>query len=299
MKYPVILLLGWCVYGVQAQTQTLRLGPSEVLATFEDASRLAIDGRNRLFVVDKGAEVVHVLSFDGSELARLGGPGSHDGEFDDPHDVDPGNGLTWLVADTGNGRLQRFSQTYLHLETLAVPREAHYEPGTPDRLEPRDDVMQSGRPVAVAQSPTGEVFSIEASEAVVLKWDQSRRLERTIGGWGAGEGRLVNPVALAVGPDQLYVADRALGSVLVYDLFGGWVQVMARKQVAAVRALGLVGTDLWIILPSQILVLDQHGRVLYEIKAGEGLDLVDAKPVGDEVLLLTSTSLIRASWITP
>ncbi len=291
----LLALLGlFLVPAAQAQDGEVTLADYEVLATFNEACRLAIDARHRLYVVDKGREVVVQLDVDGNELARLGGPGGRDGEFDEPLDFDPGSGLTWLVADAGNGRLQRFSQTFLHLETLAVPRKAHFEPGTPSRLEPRDDVLQSGWPVAVAQSPTGETFAIEANQNVVLKWDRSRRLERAIGGFGLGEATLEEPVALAVDTELLYVADRGSRSIRVYDLFGGYVRTMARGLAEDVRAIGLESSMLWVVLPSRLLVMDATGRKLYDIQVREDLDLVDAAPHGRDVFLLTSTQLLRA-----
>ncbi len=293
MRYllaPLVMLL---VPTAQAQDGVVTLVDYEALATFTEACRLAIDARNRLYVVDKGREVVVQLDVEGQELARLGGPGGRDGEFDEPLDFDPGAGLTWLVADAGNGRLQRFSQTFLHLETLAVPRKAHFEPGTPGRLEPRDDVLQSGWPVAVAQSPTGETFAIEAYQSVVLKWDKSRRLERAIGGFGLGEATLEEPVALAVNTELLYVADRGSRSILVYDLFGGYVRTMARGLAEDVRALVLDSSMLWIVLPSRLLVMDATGRKLYDIQVREDLDLVDAVPHGGDIFLLTPTQLLR------
>ncbi len=277
---------------VHAQRDSTALTGYEVLAAFDDARRLAIDARDRLYVVDKGRESVLQLDLDGREVARLGGPGGSDGEFDEPLDIDPGIGLTWLVADAGNARLQRFSQSFLHLETLAVPREARLEPGTPGRLEPRDDQIEGGRPLAVAQSPTGEVFAIEGAQGLVLKWDKSRRLERTIGGFG--QGALVAPVALDVDTDQLYVADRGLRAIALYDLFGGYIQTIARGQAEDASAVTLDGDKLWLILPSRILVMETTGRYLYTLQVKDGLHLVDAAPHGSAVYLLTRTALIRA-----
>ena len=265
----------------------------EPLATFDHAVAMAMDTQGRIYVVDQGQEVLLQLDADGKELAMLGGPGGGDGEFDLPSDVDPGTGLTWLVADTGNGRLQRFSQTFLHLETLLVPRNEHFQPGSPSRLDPRVEALGSGHPIAVAQSPTGELFAIEKAQGLVMKWDKSRRLERVIGDFVSGEGALAEPVALAVNTERLFVADRELRAILVYDLFGGYIRTLLNGQAHQVQALALAEDLLWIVLPKQIITVSVGGRRQDTIPAPEGHDLVDAIPAAESLYLLTRTTLAR------
>jgi len=294
VRYLIILITTlFALLPVQAQEILVPQQEYEVLATFVEACRLDIDMRGRLYVVDRGRDVVIQLTHDGQEIARLGGPGGGDGEFDEPTDIDPGIGLSWLVADTGNGRLQRFSQTFLHMETLAVPRDTHFEPGTPNRLEPRVEVLDGGRPVAVVQSPAGEVFAIEESQGIVLKWDKSRRLERAIGGFGAGEGTLIEPVALAVDTDLLCIGDRGRGAVVVYDLFGGYVQMLTRGRAESVQALALENNRLWIVSPQRIHVAETTGRHLFTYLVPGKLRIVDAVPYGNHLYLLTRTQLLR------
>ena len=177
------------------------LAAGAVLAHFTDARALAADAAGTLYVVDAGADVLVLLSPEGIRLADFGGPGAAEGEFDEPTDVDPTSGLLWVVADAGNGRLQRFTRTFAHLESLPVAR---VDPGVPGRTaravsvgEPRDFGAADGRPVAVAVGAAKETFAIDAAQGHVLKWDASRRLERTIGGFDAGAGALVEPTALA------------------------------------------------------------------------------------------------------
>ena len=282
----------------QAQDEAaVTLAGYETLASFQEAVSLALDARGRLYVVDRGREQVVQLDPDGTERIRLGGPGGGDGEFDEPLDIDPRAGLTWLVADAGNGRLQRFSQTLLLLETLAVPHTAHFEPGTPSRLEAREDVLRHGWPVAVSQSPTGETFAIEAFLGVVLKWDRSRRMERVIGGFDQGAAALATPVDLVADTDHLYVADAGLQAIVVYDLFGGHVRTMAQGLLADVTAIALDGSRLWVVSPSRLLVMDARGGLLHTIAVRKDLSLVDAAISDATVFVLTPTTLLRAQVV--
>ena len=178
------------------------------------------------------------------------------------------------------------------MESLVVPQDADYEPGMATRLEPRIDIYSSGRPIAVAQSPSGEIFAIEESERLVLKWDKSRRIERAIGGFGAGEGALNDPVALEADGEQIYVADRGLASVVVYDLFGGFVQRFG-TGTDQVEALTLTDNEVWIISSSTIEVYTTSGDLLRTIRSPGELTVIDAAPYGDYLFLLTRTQLVR------
>ena len=293
-----VFLLSACATLLQAQPADTMLADVEVLAYFDEARTLAIDAAGMLFVVDAGKNVVLQLDPDGQLISSLGGPGAEEGQFDAPSDFDPTNGLVWVVADAGNSRLQRFSHTFLHMETLPVARVERFTPGIAARLDPVDDRLPGaadGRPIAVATSSSNELFAIEETQGVVLKWDASRRLERAIGGFEAGAGALVDPVALAVDATQLYVADRGQASVEVYDMFGGYVRSLAHGRAVGVSALTLTGDDLWIVLPSGILVYTRGGRLVHAVGVQLEEALVDAAPHDDQVYLLTAERLLRAA----
>ena len=231
-------------------------------------------------------------------LTTLGGPGADEGAFDGPADVDPTNGLVLLVADAGNGRIQRFSRAFLFLEALPVgERLGETVGGARTRFgsgrERRTGGSGLGRPVAVAASPSGETYAIDATERHVIRWDEGRRVERTIGGYDAGEGALQDPVALAADEASLYVADRGRQAVLVYDAFGGYVRTLADGFAPDVQALSRTGDELWVVLPERLLVYGTDGRLRrrLDVRLGEGL--VDALRVGDALYVLTPTRLFR------
>lgn len=275
-----------------AQPIDTLLSKAASIAQFDDARALALDGAGQLYVVDRGKSSVVQLAADGRVLANLGGPGSDDSQFDDPADIDPADGLVWVVADAGNSRLQRFSHTYLHMETLPVARIERFTPGISGRLDPGGDVgpKGDGRPIAVGVSPSNEIFAIEEAQGLVLKWDASRRLERTIGGYDAGAGTLAEPTALAVGASSLFVADQARAAVFLYDLFGSFVRTLTAENV---QALALQNGDLWVTLPDRILVYERGERLVRVIGFEVGEAVVDAVPHGESLYLLTPTRLLH------
>lgn len=295
--FIALLVAGSCVHAQPADTM---IHEGNELVRFEQARALAVDPAGRLYVVDAGKDAVFIVSPQGQPLSTLGGPGGNEGAFYDPADIDPTNGLVWIVADAGNSRLQRFSRTSLFLSALPVQRVSRGEfdraVQTVFNLGDESGVQEAdGRPIAVISNTANEMFAIDAAQGYVLKWDAARRLERTIGGFGAGAGRLEDPVALALDDTYLYVADRGQRAIAVYDHLGGFVRLLAQRFAEDVRAITVAGGELWIVLPDRLLVYDAQGRLARTIDVRLSEPLVDVAPVGDRLYLLTPTRLLLQS----
>lgn len=279
------------VLAARAQAPDTVVHAREVLARFQDARALAVDTRGFLYVADAGRDVVDKLAPDGTRLAPIGGSGSEHGQFDAPSDVDPTNGLVVVVADMGNGRLQRFSGASLHMETLPVARAE-------DFLVPAQGLERyagDGQPMAVATSPSSEIFALERLDGVVLKWDAWRRPERIIGAFGSAGAYLTEPVALAVDENRLLVADAAREEVLVFDHFGGFVGTLAERLARNTRAMFVQDGGLWLVRPDAVTVHSAGGAGVRTLRMDIGEDLVDARPYGGNLYLLTPTRLLRAA----
>jgi sugar lactone lactonase YvrE len=263
---------------------------------FEEARALGMDPRGRLYVADAGAATVVTLAPDGRPLDVLGGPGTGDYAFLDPSGVDPTNGLVLLVADAGNARIQRFSRDGLLIESLPVP--SNLDDGDADGLRDtptRDRGAGQGRPVAVAAAVTGEVYAVEEVQGLVVRWDERRRFDRTIGGLAEGEGALSEPVGLAVGPDgRLFVADRGHAAVLVYDPFGLYLRRIADGVARDLRAVAVVGDRLVLVLPQQVLLYSLDGRRLGAFAVPMPEPLVGVAGDNRRLVFLTPTRLFVA-----
>ena len=227
----------------------------EVVAHFSEAQALEIDPEGLLYVATVAGVVQ--LGQDGRIYGSLDGTST--GAFGEVSDVDPGNGLIWVIADAENGHLLRFSKELLHLESIRVPRSVNVELERSPRLDLYDGLKTAlGRPISIAVGSTGAIFVIDASSQQVLKWDSSRRLERRIGEFGAGAAELVEPISLSTDTSLLYVADRALGLVKVYDYFGGHVRDL--KATQEVTSVTVAGPEVWVILPQAIWIYDNRAH---------------------------------------
>lgn len=266
-----------------------------VLARFQEAAALDTDPAGRLYVADAGRDHVRIVNPDGTVHATLGGPGTRAGEFDEPLDLDPTNGQTLLVADAGNGRIQRFSAELQYLEAMPVD-------GSFGRTDQRgfDDgrdgstIQGSGRPSAVASSDGNATFVINARDNVVVAYDEQRAAERIID----RQGRLREPVALALdGSRRLYVADRERGAVFAYDLFGTFVRRLDLPPLGDLQALALHRRHLWVVAAGQVTAWHIDTGTTQQHPIDLATPLVDAAWGDTGIFLLTTQRLVRReSW---
>ena len=266
------------------------------LATFDEAAALAVDPSGVIYVVDRGSNSIKILKSTGSVDRELGGPGAGEGQFYGPADIDPTNGLVLVVADAGNGRIQRFSSEFLFLESLPVNgiseasqgRRPHYRQREQDLIE-----GSGGQPIAVRTSQNNTMYAIDAAENVVLKWDVDRNLEYAIGAYDQGQGALLEPAAIALEATALYVADRGHEAIFVYDAFGGFDRSMAEGLCGDARALELVDEWLVLALSDRLLWYQKRGRLERVISLDLPEDIVDIAFWGNALYVLGVKTLYR------
>jgi len=275
-----------CVRTSGAQT-TSNLG-IQVLADVTEPRSLAIDQSGLIYVVT--ASKMLLLDDQGTVISHL--DGTNRGVFGELSDIAPGTGLIWVIADADHGSLHRFTKELLHLETIRVPRNAQTELGRSPRVEfPDQFTTPLGQPMSVAQGASGELFAVDVSSQKVLKWDASRRLERTIGTFGSGAGQLTNPSKIATDATFVYVVDRSADAIKVYDYFGGYVRsIQTRPEVTSITT---VEEQLWIIHSDAIKIYSDQGRLDQEIYIQLDDPLVGAEPLENDLCLLTTKNLLR------
>ena len=293
------------VVSISAQSQPVDslVANLPVVAEFEEASAMDIDPVGIIYVADAGRHGIVKIDRDG-EKRTFGGPGESEGQFDGPADIDVTNGLVLVVADAGNGRIQRFSREFLFLESLGVGDVEDdggdlfgAEPAYRQRERDVDD-FATGRPIALITTSDNEMYAIDESANVVLKWDNNRNIEQVIGDYNQGDGALIEPVSLALGKDgTLFVADRGVEAIVVYDAFGGFVRTMAEGLCEDVQSVKVHEDLIFIALTDKLLIYEIHGMPNKVIELELGTPLVDIGIVDNDVYILSRSELSKSQGL--
>ncbi|HEX5131997.1 MAG TPA: NHL repeat-containing protein [Candidatus Krumholzibacteria bacterium] len=208
-----VSIRGFFVYAIdETDRMLLRWDSSgsyrDVLLNFEDLGTgrrispygLDVDASGRLAITDVENHRVIVLDTYLNADVSFGNYGSFDGQLDTPEGVSFTPRGDLLVADTGNGRLQIFSDAGAHRRTLPAP-------GVENPMRrPRRAVAAEDGTIYAADPVAGCVFVLAADGASI------RALV-------ADAAAAFRPADVALGPDgRLYIADAATKTVRAFKV---------------------------------------------------------------------------------
>lgn len=174
---------------------------------------ISVDIYGNMFVLDSESSTLRMYSRDRVLLHEVGGQGWENDQFDRPAGIWARNGIDVYVADYGNHRIQRYDRTLTFVSSLSTR-----DNGDPDK--------RFGYPSDVSLSRTGDLFICDTENSRVLKYNTLSGASLAFGGFGAGQGRLLQPTQARVGPrDDIYVLDPP--RVVVFDNFGNYLQELS------------------------------------------------------------------------
>jgi len=163
-----------------------------------------VDLDGRVVVTDVGEQQVLILDSFLALMSRVGNPGPHREQFDQPRGISflPDGGF--MVADQNNRRLQRFNRMGFWDSTLG---------GQFDAENP------FVAPQGIAADRWGNVFVADPAAGVIHVLDRRGQLVLQVGPGLDLKAAPLGPVDVALGPQQqLAVTDRLRGAVLVYTI---------------------------------------------------------------------------------
>jgi len=181
-----------------------------------------------------------------------GGRGTGKGEFDSPMGiaVDPNGNV--LVADTNNGRIEKFSPTGSFLSVIASKGSGHGQLGEPNgiaversgniyvaevasnhrvqKLSPDGTFIAEWKgpgvgfygPRRIAIGPDDSIYVVDQGQTRIVKFDPDGQILAVWGTKGNGDGQLDDPTSVAVDPttNKVYVADPRNKRIQVFDSNG-------------------------------------------------------------------------------
>ena len=312
----IILNLSSCAGGGRHVVSTEVIASDSTISVrsvgtpFQGALRMSISPDGVIHVADAGAGLVKRFHLAGSAGNDLGGSGSAPGDLFGPGDVEASSGIFVWVADTGNGRIQRFSARGALVEVLPVPMASEAMNETPRpifRPENSGRIASSGRPVAIAVSENDDLYILEEVSGAVLWTDRQRSEWRVLGGATSGAGRLQRPVDLSYHNGRLFVADAGSASIHSFDSFGSHTGNLGQGLLEGISRIHASERGILAVLPNSLLYMDLEGQTIGHFtvqfsldteergQSGEG-GMVGAQWLGENLVILTTMRLFVSGW---
>jgi len=214
--------------------------------TFTQVAGVAVDSRDRVYVLCRGEHPIIVFDADGEFVESWG-----EGVFGRAHGAYIDGEDNFYCVDDGDHTVRKFAKDGALLFTL----------GTEDR--PAEPGKPFNRPTDVALAPNGDLYISDGyANSRVHRYSRDGELIQSWGEPGAGPGQFNLPHGVWVEGGRVYVADRQNGRIQVFTLGGGYVEEwpgLARPCDIYIDRRGLVYVA---ELMSRVSILSLKGEVL-------------------------------------
>jgi DNA-binding beta-propeller fold protein YncE len=181
-----------------------------------------------------------------------GGKGAGKSEFDSPTGIAVDGNGNMLVADTNNGRIEKFSPSGAFVTSLGTKGSGHGQLGEPNgiaidragniyvaevasnhrvqKLAPDGKFIAEWKgsepgfygPRRIAIGPDDSLYVVDQGRNRVVKFNPDGKVLATWGSSGNGDGQFNDPTSVAVDPttNKVYVADPRNRRIQEFDLDG-------------------------------------------------------------------------------
>jgi len=170
-----------------------------------------------------------------------GGQGSGKGQFDNPHGLAVDSGGNIFVADTDNGRIEKFSPHGIFITSIgsvdpngvAIDRAGNIyvaEIGSKHRVQKLgpDGTFITGwapglyGPRRIAIGPDDSIYVVDSGHNRIVKFSPDGQVLASWGSDGSGDGQFIGLSSVAVDPinNKVYVADPINRRIQVFDSDG-------------------------------------------------------------------------------
>ncbi len=255
------------------------------------------------------------------EGRKIGAPGSEPGLLKKPRGLAVDSQGNFLVADTGNNRIQKFSLEGNLLQVLGKSGagEAEFKAPSGVALSPKGNVCvadtgngriqvfspkgaflgafgksgklagQFSEPVDLATDGSENIYVVDRANNRISKYDGAGALMWETGKQGSGDGEFSGPENILVSPDnEVYVLDSGNGRVQVFDTGGRFL-----------RKFGSPGKDLGEFRSPVGLALEDGNRLYVGDKGNARVQVFTIRhtpSVPKEITAQASPNEIQIAW---
>ena len=206
---------------------------------FQDATALAVDQQNNVFVADAGSNRVYKYSSDYKLLSSFGGFGWNDFSFDLPTDISVSYDLLVYVCDYNNNRVQLLDRNLNYVHSISGDNEKEL----------------FRYPKSIALSNDGELFIIDSDNNRIVQLDNFRNPLRNFGGLSSVK-KFKYPTKIRVNNNKVFIIDNS--DVMIYDTFGNYIDVYENDSV--VVGISFYNDDVVFLENERIKFINLHNR---------------------------------------
>ena len=180
-----------------------------------------------------------------------GGPGTAGGQFDSPHGIAADSAGNIFIADTNNGRIEKFAPTGTFITNIGSKGTGYGQLGDPNgiRIDRAGNIYVAEAsnhriqkltadgsfvadwrgpdpgfygPRKIAIAPDQSLYLVDQGRTRIVKFDQNLKSLAVWGQKGKGDGQFDDPTSVAVdsATNKVYVADPQNQRIQVFDLNG-------------------------------------------------------------------------------
>jgi len=244
--------------------------PGNDAGEFTNPGAVAADPSGFLYVSDTGNNRIQKLDAYGEMVKTVGGFGWGNDQLNMPAGLSAANGLDVFVADNNNGRIVRYDKDLHFISAF----------GSGDEW-PGD--LQFGFPLDVGITRQGELFCLDGENQRILKLNAGGEPQITFGDIEAGRGRLMSPSRMHISPGgRVYISDRELQSVLVYDIYGNFLFTFGHNRMNKPSGMTWIPPGILAVAdPSgpSVLFFSADGEYLHQLNSSADSPYLFAEPV--------------------
>jgi sugar lactone lactonase YvrE len=265
-----------------------------------------------------------------------GGRGSDRGRFDSPTGIAVDANGNVLVADTNNGRIEKFSPTGGFVSTMGIKGIGYGQLGAPngiaidrvgniyvadaskhvvEKLASDGSVITEWKgpapgfygPRRIAIGPDESVYVVDQGRTRIVKLSSDGQVLTTWGGKGNGDGQFDDPTSIAVDTtNKVYVADPINRRIQIFDSDGRFLTKWSIPQWGRTNGFEDLAIDskrnrLYASSANMdaVLMFDLNGNRIgaQTAKSGERLDGPSALAVGNGKLYILNMTGNRVTAI--
>jgi DNA-binding beta-propeller fold protein YncE len=189
-----------------------------------------------------------------ARTAFEGGEGNGPGQFSRPRGIVADAKGNFYVADTGNGRVQKFDFDGKFLDAYGKPGASEGELGEPNgiavdstgnifvadalnyklvKLAPDGKFVKEWKgpepgfygPRDIAFGPNKNLYIVDQGRTRIVRFDPSTEVFTSWGTAGTGEGQFHESTGIAIGDNLVFVADLQNNRIQVFDLDGKFIRM--------------------------------------------------------------------------